>query len=79
MSLEQIRKELPSGKWRTSRVYEDVDVAAQHHWAVSHLWALAENDQAFLIARHRAKATMEAYENHLFEKEMARKNPKAKR
>lgn len=51
-------------------------MAAQHHWEVTRLWSLSDHDQALLIARHRAKATMEAYENHLFEKEMARKSKK---
>lgn len=35
---------------------------------------MSEYDRALVIAHHRAESTIKAYEDHLFEKEMERKN-----
>lgn len=62
-----MRKELPEGKWGYSRIYEDINVAiATGH---SHdFWELPENTQAYLIARFRAKGTIDAYEDEMSKK-----------
>lgn len=68
------------GKWRHNRIFEDVDVALEHNLAPSTFWLTEEQDRAYMIARKRAKGTMEAYETHLQEIEMAKnakKKPKA--
>jgi hypothetical protein len=76
LTLEDIRSQLPGGKWRHNRVYEDVSVATQNSMTLSGFWGLEEEDKAALIAYHRAKGTIEAYEHFLAEKrsKQARKN-----
>lgn len=52
-------------------------VAADMKIPVSSLWSWDEEDQAFLLAFYRVKATMQAYEEYLHDREMTR-NKKAK-
>lgn len=66
------------GKWRHNRIFEDVDVALDHHLSPSQFWGTAEQDRAYMIAHKRAKGTMEAYEAHLHEIDMQKQQAKAK-
>lgn len=64
-SLDDIRKDLPRGKWLHSRVFEEVDSAVELQMTPTAFWLLDRNDQALLLARRRVRATIEAYEDHL--------------
>ena len=78
-TLGQIRKELPSGKWKNSRLFEDVSVALDSGLgAPSNLWNLEAQDQAFVIAYYRVKGTIQAYEDHLHAKELERSSKASK-
>lgn len=68
--MAQIRKELPQGKWRNTRLFEDVSVAAEHDMIPSQLWQLSDGDQALLIAHSRASGTIRAYSDFLHQKAM---------
>lgn len=52
-------------------------ISAEMQIPVSELWSWSEEDQAFLIAYYRVKATMQAYEQFLHDREMIR-NQKSK-
>lgn len=73
LSLTQMREEMPKGKWRHSRFFEDIGVAVKMQMTPSSFWQMDESDQALIIARLRALSTMEAYEQHLADK--AAKDP----
>lgn len=64
MDLEQIREVLPKAHWRFNRIFEEVGLATDGGRLPSEFWALDEDDQALLLAYHRVKATIEAYEMH---------------
>jgi hypothetical protein len=69
---EELYKRKP-GNWTHSRIFEDVDVAFEEGTKPSVFWdTWKEQDQAFAIARSRAKKTMEAWEMYLQDREMAR-------
>ena len=80
--MPQIREELikiKPGKWRHSRIFEDVGVALEQQVTPTVFWEeWPERDQAFALAKNRAIATMTSWEDHLHEKDMARRS-KAKR
>lgn len=57
------------GKWLHSKIFEDVEVAHDEGLSLSSFQTLRENDRAFMIARKRAKGTMEAWEAWLAEQE----------
>lgn len=69
---DEMQKRNP-GKWIHSRTFEDVDVAFEEGTQPSVFWdKWSDRDQAFALAKHRAKKTMEAWEMHLQEREAAR-------
>jgi len=69
---EELAKNNP-GNWIHSRIFEDVDVAFEEGTTPDAFWdKWSERDQAFALARSRAKKTMEAWEMHLQDREMAR-------
>ena len=74
--MPQLREELAKsnpGKWIHSRIFEDVDVAFEEGTTPDAFWdKWSERDQAFALARSRAKKTMEAWEMYLQDREMAR-------
>lgn len=72
LTLDDIRAQLPSGKWRHNRIYEDVSVALENNMAPSRFWDMEEDDKAMLLAYYRTKGTIEAYEHHLAEKRAKR-------
>lgn len=67
LSLPEIREVLPKGNWRHNRLFEDVSLSTEMKLQPSVFWAFDETDQALLLARARALATMQAYEQHLAE------------
>lgn len=73
-----MRSQISKGKWYNSRLFEDVAISADMHVPVSELWGWSEDDQAFIIAFYRVKATMQAYEQFLHDREMTR-NQKSKK
>lgn len=73
-----MRSQISKGKWYNSRIFEDVAIAADMKMPVSEFWDWSEDDQAFVIAYYRIKATMQAYEEFLHDREMTR-NQKAKK
>ncbi len=73
-----MRAQLPRGKWYNSRIFEDVVVSAEMKIPVSELWSWDEEDQAFLLAYYRVKATMQGYEEFLHDREAIR-NQKSKK
>lgn len=73
-----MREQISKGKWYNSRVFEDVVISAEMGIPVSSLWEWSEDDQAFIIAFYRVKATMQAYEQFLHDREMSR-NQKSKK
>jgi hypothetical protein len=79
-TLPELREELQKrnpGKWTHSRIFEDVDVAFEEGTTPTAFWdQWSERDQAFALARSRAKGTMKAWEEHLQEREMARQRKK---
>lgn len=72
--LDEIQKELGSGNWSSSKVFEEVGVASEHYMSPSHFWELDEVDRAYLIAYTRTKNLMTAWEHHLATKDAKRKN-----
>lgn len=81
MTLTDIRTELQEkkpGKWHHNKIFEDVEVAFDNHLRPSVFWLAEENDKAFMVARKRAKGTMEAWEHHLNEIELVKNAPKGK-
>lgn len=67
------------GHWQHSRLYEDVDVAFEEGSTPTEFWdQWSSRDQAFAVARSRAKGTMRAWEEYLQERELARQR-KAKK
>ena len=65
-SLDDIRKILPPGKWRHSRVYEEVGIAVEKLGIDPFdFWTLPKESQATIIAYYRAEATIRNYEEYL--------------
>lgn len=64
-SLDQLRQELPKSNWRHSHLLEYVDAA--YEFGVTYpdgFLALSETEKAFMIARLRAKRTIQAYDDY---------------
>lgn len=65
LTLDQIRDKLPKTNWRHSHLLEFVDVA--HEFGVTYpdgFLSLTDTEKAYLIARLRAKRTMQAYDDY---------------
>ena len=61
--------------WSHSKIFEDAKVAHDEGVTLTEFWNVWDKrDQAVAIARNRADKTMEAWEQHLHEKEMKRKS-----
>lgn len=71
-------RERKPGKWTHSKVFEDVEVAHDEGVGISTFWNLSENDRAYMIARRRAKGTMEAWEMYLQEERAKAESRKSK-
>lgn len=56
-----------------SRTYEDVGAAIESGLSPTAFALLEEQDQAYVLAYHRIKGTMMAYENYLSDRELQRK------
>lgn len=67
LSLEEIRKIVTPGKWGHNRILEEVNAALELQKMPSEFWAAQRTDQAYILAHHRAKSTMTAYEDYLRE------------
>ncbi len=72
MTLEQIRKRLSEveqgPRWFFSRDLEYLD-AAQAYGVDPDEWEeLSDNARGLIVARHRARGTMRAWEDHTFKK-----------
>lgn len=72
MTLPEIRKRLnelpPEPRWFFSRDLEYLD-AAQAYGVDPDRWEeLSDNARGFIVARHRARGTMRAYEDYTFRK-----------
>lgn len=80
MTLPELREEMMKrkpGNWTHSRIFEDVDVAFEEGATPTAFWdEWSERDQAFALARSRAKKTMEAWEMHLQDREAAKQRRK---
>ena len=68
LTLDDIRKKLPSSNWRHGSLYEYATVASEKKMLLSDFLSLEEEDMAYEIAYRRAKGTIEAYENLLSER-----------
>jgi hypothetical protein len=79
-SLRQVSKALRSGNWRASQFYTEVGTA--HYWnrKPSEL-GLCEpgEDAAVMLSYYQTTKTMEAYDQHLQNREIEKMNRKAKR
>ena len=71
--LATMRKELGSGDWQSSKVFEEIGVAIKHHLPPTQFWMMSENDRAYMVAYERATSTMESYAHHVAEKAAKRK------
>lgn len=71
-----MREQVSKGKWSNSRIFEDVVVATEMRIPLSELWSWGEEDQAYVLAFHRVKATMQAYEEYLHDREATRNRKK---
>lgn len=63
--MDQLREELPKSNWRHSHLLEYADAAFE--FGVTYpdgFLTLEETEKAYLIARLRAKRTMQAYDDH---------------
>jgi hypothetical protein len=76
LTLEQVRKELPRGKWKHNRLFEDISVAAEFGMSPMTFWMHQDQDKAFMVAYQRAVSTMRSYEDYLHAKEMERQSRK---
>lgn len=75
LTLDEIREIVPSGKWRHNRIFEDVTVAvAMGQDPVTEFWPLDNKSKAWLIAWHRVKSSMAAYDQYLHDEEMKRQS-----
>lgn len=73
LSLGQIRERIPSGSWHHSPVFEQVGAGIESGVPEQSKFLLMHDfDKAYIIAYHRVKSTMAAYENWLHEEKMKR-------
>ena len=73
-TLADIRKELGSGHWQTSSIFEEIGVSSEFLMSPTSFSLLTENDKAYMIAYQRTKSTMTAYEHHIAMKDHGKKH-----
>jgi len=81
MTLAMIREEMAKdkpGKWSHNAIFEYVEVALDYDLPLAEFVGLDVKQRAYMIARKRAKGTMEAWESYLHEKEMEKERKKSK-